>query len=114
MRKYRLLTVLAFIPFLFLATQPQSAQSQQVKLEGKIVEATTQKGISALSVKLIPPRELQQPQRITSTNQDGQFRFSYLPRGRYVLEVCQGVTLLHREIISIDADTQKQIELRKK
>lgn len=112
MRRFRLLALLAFILFLFLALQP--AQAQQIKLEGQVVEATTQRGIPALSVKLTPSRELRQPQRITSTNRDGQFRFSNLPRGRYLLEVRQGVTLLHREIVTIEVDTKKQITLRKK
>ena len=112
MRRYHLLALLAFIPFLFFAPQP--AQAQQIKLEGQVAEETTQRGIPALNVKLTPSRELRQPQRITSTNWDGQFRFSDLSRGRYLLEVRQGVELLHREIVTIETDTRKQIKLRRK
>ena len=112
MRKFHLLALLAFILFLFLALWP--VQAQQITLEGKVIEAATQKGVPALSLRLTPSRGLKQPQRITSTNRDGEFHFSGLLRGRYLLEVRQGVTLLHREIVTIEASTTKQVTLRRR
>ncbi len=83
-------------------------------LDGQVREAVGRKGIPALAVKLIPPRELRGVERITSTDGEGRFRFANLDRGRYLLEVYQGVRLLYREVISLDRDLRKDIELRKR
>ncbi|HMV85396.1 MAG TPA: carboxypeptidase-like regulatory domain-containing protein [Blastocatellia bacterium] len=91
-----------------------TARAQQLKLEGQVLEADTNRGIPALSVKLIAAPDLSQPDRITSTNRDGQFYFGDLYRGRYLLEVRQGVTLLHRETITMEGDAKKQITLKRK
>jgi hypothetical protein len=109
------LRVLAFFTLiLFPILTPQVALAQKFKLEGQVVEPTTPpRGIAALGVKLTPSKELSEPQRITSTDQNGQFQFNDLTRGRYMLEVRQGLTLLHREILSIEGDTKKQVTLRR-
>lgn len=73
-----------------------------------------QKGIPALTVNLIPPRDLRGVEKITTTDDRGRFSFSALDRGRYLLEVYQGVMLLYREVIAVDRDTRKDIELMRR
>jgi len=98
--------------FLFLALQP--ALGQQNSLAGRVVEATTHRGIPALNVKLIPSRELRESQQVTSTNRDGEFHFVNLRKGRYLLEIRQGVTLLHREVVTINGNTTREIDLHRR
>lgn len=97
----------------FLVTLP-NVHAGAVLLDGRVYEAAGQKGIPALAVKLIPPRALHGVERITSTDDGGRFRFGNLDGGRYLLEVYQGVTLLYREVISLDRNMRKDIALRRR
>jgi len=113
MTRHRIFPVVLLCALFLMHLRPV-AQVQEVSLRGKVLEAVSRHGIAALSVNLIASRKLGQPQRLTSTDQHGVFIFTGLTRGRYLLEVSQGVTLLHREVLSIEADTAKEITLRKK
>ena len=86
----------------------------ELALDGRVHEATGQKGIPALAVKLIPPRDLRGVERVTSTDEEGRFRFDNLAGGKYLLEVYQGVMLLYREVITLDRDMRKDIQLRRR
>lgn len=108
----RRLLFLAVPLFLFLALQP--APGQQSSLAGRVVEAATHRGIPALNVKLIPSKELRESQQVTSTNSDGEFHFVNLRPGRYLLEIRQGVTLLHREVVTVHGNTTKEIALHRR
>jgi hypothetical protein len=92
----------------------QNVHAAGMALEGRVYEAAGQKGIPALTLKLIPPRDLRGVEKITTTDDRGSFHFSALDRGRYLLEIYQGVMLLYREVINVDRDTRKDIELRRK
>jgi hypothetical protein len=81
---------------------------------GRIYEAFDNKGISNLVIKITPPRTLKAPQKITTTDQEGQFNFSGLEVGRYLLEVYQGPTLLYRDVVDLNKETNKNIMLRAK
>ncbi len=83
-------------------------------LTGRISEAETQSGIGDLTVRLIPPRDLKQPEKVTTTDEDGKFRFADLSGDRYLLEVYQGLTLLYREVVEVKENTPKEIILKKK
>jgi hypothetical protein len=83
-------------------------------ISGRVYDASNNQGISNLVVKLTPPRELKQPQKITVTDHDGQFKFSGLPKTRYLLEVNQGPTLLYRDVIDANQETNKNIILHSK
>jgi hypothetical protein len=88
------------------------AHGDNVRLEGLVYEATSKKGIAALTIKLIPPRTLKKAEIITTTDESGEFRFAHVERGKYLLEVYQGVTILFRSGIEIIQDTRKEIPLR--
>jgi hypothetical protein len=107
MRTFKLLIL--FLLFLTIASYAYAA-----RLDGRVFETTTERGIPALTVKLIPPKAAKRPEKITSTNYQGNFRFSGVPTGRYLIEVYQGVTILYRDIIEITRDMRKDIPLRKK
>ena len=91
-----------------------SVWASGIALDGRVHEVTGQRGIPALAVKLIPPRDRRGVERVTSTDEGGRFHFDNLDGGRYLLEVYQGVMLLYREVISLDRDTRKDIELRRR
>ena len=102
-----------FFTFVFLFAMMASNVIAET-LEGRVYESTTGQGISALMVKLIPPRNLQKSEKITSTNEQGEFRFPNIERGRYLIEVYQGVTILYRDVVEVTQDMRKEIPLRKK
>jgi hypothetical protein len=98
-----------FLFFLVIASYVYAA-----RLDGRVYEITTERGIPALTVKLIPPKATKRPERITSTNYQGNFQFSGIQTGRYLIEVYQGLTILYRDMIEITHDMRKDIPLRKK
>ena len=81
---------------------------------GRVYEASDNKGISNLVIKLTPPRNLKVPQKITTTDQDGRFNLPGLEMGRYLLEIYQGPTLLYRDVVDLNKETNKNIMLRAK
>ncbi len=90
------------------------AYGSGLKLEGRVHEAMSNKGIPGLAVKLIPPTASQKPEKITFTDHNGEFHFPALDSGKYLLEVYQGVTLLHREMITLNKDMRREVELRRR
>ena len=83
-------------------------------IKGRIYEATTRRGIPGLIVRLIPTVAMKKPEKITDTDDNGEFRFADLEKGRYLLEVYQGLTLLYRDTIDTKQTTNKEIELKRK
>jgi len=83
-------------------------------LTGRIYEAVTQAGIADLTVRLIPPRDLKKPEKVTTTDEGGKFRFADLSGDKYLLEVYEGLTLLYREVVEVKQNTPKEIALKKK
>ena len=94
--------------------EPVKPEAQAAALTGRIYEAETKGGIGDLTVRLIPPRDLKQPEKVTTTDEDGKFRFADLSGDRYLLEVYQGLTLLYREVIDMKQNAPKEIILKKK
>ncbi|MBI3803979.1 MAG: carboxypeptidase regulatory-like domain-containing protein [Nitrospirae bacterium] len=84
------------------------------ELNGRVVEATGGEGISDLTVRLIPPKATKRPEKVTTTNDRGEFQFPNLDAGHYLLEVSQGTTLLDREVVEAGPETNKEIRLTRK
>jgi hypothetical protein len=108
-KTFRVLPVL-----FFLAMTAAAAYAAPVKLEGRILEQANRGGIPGLTVKLIPPTAGRRSENITLTDRNGAFRFAALEPGKYLLEVYQGLTLLHREILVLEKDLAKEIELKRR
>jgi hypothetical protein len=100
-----------FIPLYYLSSL---AGLISASLPGRIYEAGTKTGIGDLTVRLIPPRDVKKPEKVTTTDEDGNFRFTDLSGDKYPLEVYQGLTLLYREVIEGKENTPKEITLKKK
>jgi hypothetical protein len=83
-------------------------------ISGRIFDSTTNAGIPGMTVKLTPPKATGRPQRVTRTDAEGAFDFGKLAKGRYLLEVYQGATLLHRRVIDNTQDQQFEVSLRPK
>ena len=87
---------------------------QNGTITGRIYDATNQSGIPDLTVRLIPPHDVPQAEKITTTDQKGEFRFRGVQKGKYLLEVYQGVTLLSRNVLDTGQASMKDIELKRK
>jgi len=117
--KKRLL-IIALLCFLSaIIISPNNSEAVDIKVEGdnisgRVYDASNNQGISNMVVKLTPPRNLKEPQKITVTDNDGQFKFSGLKKTRYLLEVTQGPTLLYRDVIDVNQQTTKNIILHSK
>ena len=94
--------------------QGMKLEVREDTIKGRIYDATNQSGIPELTVRLIPPKSVPRPEKITTTDQNGEFRFSGVDKGKYLLEVYQGVTLLYRNVLDTHQDSVKEIELKRK
>jgi hypothetical protein len=103
------LLVIGFAP----EAEPIEINVTQGTVSGRIFEATSRAGIGGLIVKLTPSRAANRPQKITqkitTTEPDGRFEFTNLDKGRYLLEVYQGLTLLYRDVIDTGQETHKEL-----
>jgi hypothetical protein len=113
------LWLFAFILSWVMITPISSAETVKPEvgsavISGRIYEAGTRAGIADLTVRLIPPKDLKKSEKVTTTDEDGQFRFADLSGDKYLLEVYEGLTLLYREIIEGKQNTPKEIALKKK
>jgi hypothetical protein len=81
---------------------------------GQVSDASDKKGISNLVVKLTPPRDSQEAQKITTTDHDGDFVFTGLKQMRYLFEVYQGPTLLYRDVVDTKQETNRTLMLKSK
>jgi len=107
------ITAIIIALFLLIGTVPY-VYGEGVRLDGRIFEEKSQKGIANLIVKLISPKASGKPEKITTVDPEGEFSFSNIPTGRYLLEAYQGVTILSRTLIDVDRDMRVDIQLRRK
>ncbi|MEW6086956.1 MAG: hypothetical protein AB1498_01460 [bacterium] len=84
------------------------------ELNGRVRENTKKEGIPGLVVKLKPPKASQKPEKITKTGKNGEFVIKDLDTGKYMLEVYEATTIIYREVLELNSDTTKEIELEKK
>lgn len=84
------------------------------ELTGRIYEKTKKEGIPGLVIKLKYPKILKKSEKITKTEQDGKYIIKDLDKGRYLLEIYDTTEIIYREVIEIDNDKTKEIELEKK
>ena len=89
-------------------------QVQEGTIKGRVYDVTNQSGIPDLIVRLIPPKNLKMPEKITTTDQNGEFHFADTERRKYLLEVYQGLTLLYRNVVDTHQNSFKVIELKRK
>jgi hypothetical protein len=111
-RSWLVLTLLALSALPLLA-HPIMIGTRPGEVEGRVFESGSGAGIANLVVKLTPSKKLTDRRHITATDQAGEFRFSGLQRGLYLLEVFQGTTLLHRSVVDAARASQQTIELRR-
>lgn len=88
--------------------------AQAADFPGRVFDAVSTDGIQNVQVKLTPPRRSKAPIRIATTARDGAFEFSGLIRGRYLVEVSQGVTLVYRAEVDTSKVDRLDIALRRK
>ncbi len=104
--------LIAFVLAVF-ALSPASAQGSK-DVTGRVFDAANRRGIENLEVKLTPPRNSNLPIRLTSTDQNGGFRFPQVRQSRYLLEVSQGANLLYRSEVDIATASDLQVPLQKR
>jgi hypothetical protein len=104
---------LSILVIVALAWAGLTACARAQTLEGRVHNESDNAGIAALTVKLKPPKGSNQAERLESTNADGKFSFTDLPRGRYLLEVSQGPRILYRKEVEVPADTKVEVPLRR-
>jgi hypothetical protein len=94
---------------------PTDAVSQQAgDFSGRAFDAASHNGVENLEVKLTPPRESKLSIRLASTDRNGAFVFRRLERGKYLLEISQGLYLLYRAEVDTAKQEHVEIPLRRK
>jgi Carboxypeptidase regulatory-like domain len=83
-------------------------------LQGRLIDANTAIGISRLSVRLASQSPSTAANRVTLSNPGGQFVFRDVAPGYYILGVYQGTRRIYAETLSIQANTQREIALRRR
>jgi hypothetical protein len=115
MKKVVVFLAMVLIIIVMLPRYSQAGMKMEARgdyISGQIFYFANNKGISDMVVKLTPPRDFKEPQKTAITDQYGRFKFAGLKKGRYLLEVHQGPTLLYRDMVDMDKGSHKTIILR--
>lgn len=92
----------AFTVCAALAGMSGRADAQGLTLSGK-VSLQTRGALPRFTVRLYPPAASKRPTLVTYTDLAGNFRFTALDSGRYLLEVYQGPkTLVYQKVLTLD------------
>jgi hypothetical protein len=82
------------------------ARQSQLSLSGRVVlEAQKQRRAAPtprLTARLYFPKEENRPTLVTYTDAGGNFKFSDLSAGRYLLEIYQGSDMVFQKVLTID------------
>lgn len=84
---------------------------QSLDFAGRVTD-TAHHPVANLEVKLTPPRDAKLPIRLGSTDRNGAFVFRQLARGKYLIELSQGVYLLYRAEVDTARQPRVDITLR--
>jgi hypothetical protein len=106
--------VLPVLIALNFATASPTWSQPAIDFGGRVFDADSKRGVENLEVKLIPPKQSRLPIRVASTDQNGAFLFRQLARGRYLLEVSQGVHLLYRAEVDVNQQDRIDIPLQRR
>jgi hypothetical protein len=82
-------------------------------ISGRVFEPTSGLGIGGITVQLLPPSAVRAPVRVTTTASDGGFQFIKLAKGKYLLRMYQGMTLVYQKEIDTNVDAQFTVPLRR-
>ncbi len=110
----RAVFAVAAAPLLAAVVPARPAAQGTVDFRGRVYDAASKTGVQNLEVKLTPPRQVKIPARIARTDRDGVFAFPRLVRGRYLLEVSQGVSLLYRAELDATSTDSVEVPLRRR
>jgi hypothetical protein len=94
---------------LFLLVFFATASAQRT-LSGEIL--TNSRSQPRFNVKLYPPKTSGRPILVASSDRFGKFRFTVVPDS-YLLELYLGSSLVYQEVIKLDSDITRKIDLRK-
>lgn len=83
-------------------------------LSGRVVDAGSDDGIAALTVKAKASKNDGGRESVTTTNRQGAFRLPKLADGRYLLTVSRGNETLYRKVVAVQGDTEKEIRLQRR
>ena len=79
----------------------------QLTLSGRV--SLQMKGaLPRFTVRLYPPSASKRPTLVTYTDAGGNFKFTALDAGRYLLELYQGNTLVYQKVIALDKNQPPQ------
>lgn len=97
-----------------LAAAPRGASARgQISLKGQI-SLDGHGAPPRFSVRLYFPRTANRPPIVTATNDRGEYMFTELDAGRYLLEVYQGEEMVYQKAIDLTGDQDHNVQLRAK
>jgi Carboxypeptidase regulatory-like domain len=111
-RAVRIIAVGLFLALVWGRAAPVEVQVRHDSISGRVFNSASGAGVAGLSVRLIAPRALQLPVKITTTGANGEFRFSGLRTGKHLLTIYQGTTLLFRREIDNSIETKFVVSLK--
>jgi hypothetical protein len=86
----------------------RAGAQDQLTLSGR-VSLQMRGALPRFTVRLYPPRTSNRPTLVTYTDSGGNFKFTALDAGRYLLEVYQGQkTLVYQKVVTLDRDHPPQ------
>jgi hypothetical protein len=101
---------------IFLALALSSARcavynAREKSITGRVLESPTSNAVVNITIKLTPPKASAHAQKLTTTNQKGEFTFRDVEAGRYLLEICQGLNVVYRKVFDTSHSSEEPILL---
>lgn len=89
-----------------------AAASRRLTIDGSVRINPPTKQLPRFIARLYFPKDSGRQPLVTRVNESGQFSFTELYEGRFLLELYEGDQLVHQQVVTLPGDQRVSITLR--
>jgi hypothetical protein len=108
------ISLVVFLAFALSSARCVVYDAREKIITGRVLESPSSNAVVNITIKLTPPKASAHAQKLTTTNQKGEFTFRDVEAGRYLLEICQGLNVVYRKVFDTSLSSGEPILLTPK